>query len=143
MMNAESPIPPHRHVVSLRDVRDLGYITEEMAALAACKSGPVRLLEGFQAPNGKGFGLLHIEANIPRGRQLEGLGFNSAVEFVAYIAANFVMVATQENGRLLLLAQCKNDWLHLVVEWDPEGFWSCTTAIPKRHARGITAVWTK
>ncbi|MBZ9754033.1 hypothetical protein LB524_01935 [Mesorhizobium sp. ESP6-5] len=142
-MNAKPPIPTHRHVVSLNDVRDLGFITEEMAALAGCKSGPIRVLEGLQAPNGKGFGLTHIEANGPRGRQLDGLGFNSALEFVAYIAANFTIVSTQANGRLLLLSECKHDWLHLVVEWDPEGFWSCTTAIPKRHKRDIVAVWTR
>lgn len=142
-MNMKPPPSNHRNVVIVGDVRELGFITDEMAAAAKCQSGPIRLLEGFQAPNGKGFGLSHIEANGPRGRQLDGLGFNSAAEFVSYIAAAFTILACQPNGRLLLLRECKHDWLHLVVEWDPEGFWSCTTAIPKRHKRDIIAAWTK
>ena len=48
---------------------------------------PIKLSEGFQDANGKGYGLVHIEAN--HGKQIRNAGFYSVNDFVSYVATNY------------------------------------------------------
>ena len=48
---------------------------------------PIKLSEGYQDENGKGYGLAHIEANY--GRQIRNAGFVSVEDFVSYVAMNY------------------------------------------------------
>lgn len=48
---------------------------------------PIKLSEGFQDANGKGYGLAHIEAN--HGKQIRNAGFYSVNDFVSYVATNY------------------------------------------------------
>lgn len=60
-----------------------GEIREESGLSPA----PIRLSEGFQDENGKGYGLAHIEAN--HGKQIRNAGFSSVEDFVTYVATNY------------------------------------------------------
>ena len=48
---------------------------------------PIKLSEGYQDENGKGYGLAHIEAN--HGEQIRKSGFDSVEDFVSYVAENY------------------------------------------------------
>ena len=60
-----------------------GEIREESGLQAA----PIKLSQGFQGEDGKGYGLEHIEAN--HGQQIRDAGFASVEEFVSYVAKNY------------------------------------------------------
>ena len=60
-----------------------GEIREESGLTPA----PIKLSEGYQDKNGKGYGLAHIEAN--HGSQIREAGFNSVEDFVSFVAQNY------------------------------------------------------
>ena len=61
-----------------------GEITDDSGLTAA----PIKLSEGFQDANtGKGYGLVHIEAN--HGEQIRQAGFTSVKEFVSFVATHY------------------------------------------------------
>ena len=71
-------------VVSSDGTTTFGEITEDTGLTAA----PIKLSEGFQDANtGKGYGLVHIEAN--HGEQIRQAGFTSVKEFVSFVATNY------------------------------------------------------
>jgi hypothetical protein len=132
-----------RTVFLARGRGELGEVPDTVAGALCCPSGPIRILNGFHGADGKGYGLAHIEAHSHRMSAIAGLGFADAMGFVQFIASNYSKAATQENGRVLLLAERGSHWCHLVAQWNERGFWSVTTAIPKRHHRGLKIVWEK
>ena len=71
-------------VVSSDGTTTFGEITEDTGLTAA----PIKLSEGFQDANtGKGYGLVHIEAN--HGEQIRQAGFTSVKEFVSFVATHY------------------------------------------------------
>ena len=71
-------------VVSSDGTTIFGEITEDTGLTAA----PIKLSEGFQDANtGKGYGLVHIEAN--HGEQIRQAGFTSVKEFVSFVATHY------------------------------------------------------
>jgi hypothetical protein len=70
-------------VVASNGTTTFGVITEETGLPTA----PIKLSEGFQDEDGKGYGLLHIEAN--HGQQIRNAGFSSVEEFVSFVATNY------------------------------------------------------
>lgn len=48
---------------------------------------PIKLSEGHQDGNGRGYGLAHIEAN--HGKQIRNAGFASVEDFVSFVAQNY------------------------------------------------------
>ena len=48
---------------------------------------PIKLSEGYQDKDGKGYGLIHIDAN--HGEQIRQAGFASVEDFVSYVATNY------------------------------------------------------
>ena len=73
----------HPFVVSSDGTTSFGEIREESGLPAA----PIKLSEGYQDENGKGYGLVHIEAN--HGEQIRYAGFKSVEEFVSFVAKNY------------------------------------------------------
>lgn len=120
-----------------------GVIHVEVAALAGINAGPVKLLNGAEGRGG-GFGLAHIEANAGRKKQLASLGFQSIHNYVRHIIEGVTMMALQDDGRIILVREDGAEFHHLICQWDGElNIWSVTTAIPKRHARGLIPFWEK
>lgn len=70
-------------VVSSNGTTTFGEITDNTGLPAA----PIKLSEGYQDENGKGYGLLHIEAN--HGEQIKNAGFESVKDFVSFVAQNY------------------------------------------------------
>lgn len=60
-----------------------GEIREDSGLPAA----PIKLSKGYQDEDGKGYGLVHIEAN--HGEQIRSAGFASVEDFVSYVAQNY------------------------------------------------------
>ena len=73
----------HPFVVSSDGTTSFGEIREESGLPAA----PIKLSEGYQDENGKGYGLVHIEAN--HGEQIRDAGFKSVEEYVSFVAKNY------------------------------------------------------
>ena len=73
----------HPFVVSAEGTTSFGEIREESGLPAA----PIKLSEGYQDENGKGYGLIHIEAN--HGEQIRDAGFASVKDFVSFVAKNY------------------------------------------------------
>lgn len=73
----------HPFVVSSDGTTSFGEIREESGLPAA----PIKLSEGYQDEDGKGYGLVHIEAN--HGEQIRKAGFASVEEFVSFVAKNY------------------------------------------------------
>lgn len=119
-----------------------GKLPEGLCVRYGLKEGALLLLNGVEG-RASGFGLEHIQANTGRMKQLSGLGFTSAHMFVRYVFENYTAVSQQPDGRIVLVAERNADYLWVVCQWDPDRLvWSVTTAIPKRHKRGLTFIWT-
>jgi hypothetical protein len=119
-----------------------GKLPEGLCVRYGLKEGALLLLNGVEG-RASGFGLEHIQANTGRMKQLSGLGFTSAHMFVRYVFENYTAVSQQPDGRIVLVAERNADYLWVVCLWDPDRLvWSVTTAIPKRHKRGLTFIWT-
>ena len=73
----------YRFMVAPNGTTIWGEINEDSGLPAA----PIKLSEGYQDKNGKGYGLNHIEAN--HGEQIRKAGFESVKDFVSYVANNY------------------------------------------------------
>lgn len=93
-----------RFVVSEDGTTLFGVIREE----SGLPSAPIKLSEGYQDDNGKGYGLRHIEAG--HGEEIRNAGYSSVEEFVSYVAKNYdednIRVGKQRrNGNTTYLIQ--------------------------------------
>lgn len=91
-------------VVSENGTTSFGVIREE----SGLPSAPIKLSEGYQDENGKGYGLRHIEAG--HGDEIRNAGFSTVEEFVSYVAKNYdednIRVGKQRrNGNTTYLIQ--------------------------------------
>jgi len=126
----------------------LGYPVEGSLPQGLCvqlglPDGKMLLLNGFEN-NKSGFGLAHIEAKPHRMKQFEGLGYKTAHSFVRDVLRNYSFIGLQENQRLAFIHQRGADYLFVFCHWDEAlQVWSVTTALPKRHKRGVHVVWTR
>jgi hypothetical protein len=143
-MSAPVVIPfEKRTVFDAQGRGDLGTVSDEIAAAINCNAGMIRLLNGVQGRH-SGFGLAHIEHHASRIKQVQGLGFRGALDYVRFIASGYDRIASQENGRLMFLREKTGMHHRLVCQWDQElGIWSATTAIPKTGISDLTIVWEK
>lgn len=118
-------------------------LTPDQASAANCAAGVVRLLNGVQGRS-SGFGAAHIESNINRMKQIEGLGFKSLHSYIRFVFDNVRFVGKQEDGRIVLVSESNGIFHHVIGQWDDElRIWSVTTAIPKRNMRDVKVVWEK
>lgn len=91
-------------VVSDNGTTTFGVIREESGLPGA----PIKLSEGYQDEQGKGYGLRHIEAG--HGEEIRKAGFSTVEEFVFYVAKNYdednIRVGKQRrNGNTTYLIQ--------------------------------------
>lgn len=77
-------------------------LDDASATILKVAAGPVRLQQG--RPLKKGFGLLHVEENAARMKQIKALGYKGVREFVSHICANWCHIRDGSKGRLLLCA---------------------------------------
>lgn len=73
----------HPFILSKDGTTTFGEIREG----SGLQSAPIKLSRGFQGEDGKGYGLLHIEAG--HGEQIRKAGFSSVEEFVSFVAQNY------------------------------------------------------
>ena len=106
-----------------------GEIREE----SGLQPAPIRLSEGFQDADGKGYGLAHIEAN--HGEQIRSAGFSSVEEFVEFVAQNYdednIRVGKRrDNGNTTYLIQVQDEHDNtLFIEMSRDGsYWNVNSA---------------
>lgn len=94
---------------------------------------PIKLSQGYQDEDGKGYGLVHIEAN--HGEQIRNAGFASVEEFVKYVAQNYdednIRVGKRrENGNTTYLIQVTDEHDNtLFIEMSRDGsYWNVNSA---------------
>jgi hypothetical protein len=120
-----------------------GSVSAELAKILGCRAGPVRLLNGVQGHTG-GFGFAHIASYENRVTQIKSMGFLGVHDYVSSILSDTACAGTQPDGRVSLVSENGRNVNHLICQWDADlSIWSVTTAIPKRHARGINILWRK
>ena len=112
-------------IVSSNGTTTFGEITED----TGLPSAPIKLSEGYQDENGKGYGLAHIEANY--GKQIRGAGFKSVEEFVRFVAENYdgndIRVGNPRgDGNITYLIQVKDKYDNtLFIELSRDGsYWN-------------------
>lgn len=119
-----------RHfVISPSGSTVFGEIREDSGLTPA----PIKLSEGFQDENGKGYGLVHIDAN--HGNQIRKAGFASVEEFVSYVAENYdednIRVGKRrDNGSPTFLIQVTDTHDNtLFIEMSKDGsYWNVNSA---------------
>jgi hypothetical protein len=120
-----------------------GLISPGLAAILGCERGPIRLLNGVQGHTG-GFGCAHIESYASRVSQIQSMGFRGVHDYVRSILSDTAFAGTQEDGRISIVSEKGRNVNHLICQWDEDLLiWSVTTAIPKRHMRGINILWRR
>lgn len=106
-----------------------GEITEDTGLTPA----PIKLSEGYQDGNGKGYGRAHIEAN--HGKQIKKAGFSSVEDFVSYVAKNYnrdnILVGKRRNNGqptfLIQVADQHDNTLFVELSGD-ESYWNVNSA---------------
>lgn len=106
-----------------------GEITEDTGLTPA----PIKLSEGYQDGNGKGYGRAHIEAN--HGKQIKKAGFSSVEGFVSYVAKNYnrdnILVGKRRNNGqptfLIQVSDQHDNTLFVELSGD-ESYWNVNSA---------------
>ncbi len=108
---------------------NFGEIREDSGLTPA----PIKLSQGYQGEDGKGYGLAHIEAN--HGEQIRNTGFASVEEFVRFVAQNYdednIRVGKRrENGNTTYLIQVTDEHDNtLFIEMSRDGsYWNVNSA---------------
>jgi hypothetical protein len=118
--NAESRAVQHDgdYVLTTHGSRDFGEITPEIAQEMRRQAGKIRLRIGEQAADSdKGYGEVHI--NRPsRKKQIQGIGFDSARDFVQYVTSSFDAIYPAGGCALYLYKHALHDVL-LVIQLEP------------------------
>lgn len=121
---------------------DFGEIKEETGLTPA----PIRLSEGFQNAEGKGYGLKHIESR--HGEQIRKAGFKSVIDFVENVAQNFTTIRKgnnrSDNKTFLLEVKDKHNNT-LFIELSKDGsYWNVNSGgiFHERYSQKKEVVWT-
>ena len=132
----------HPFILASDGTSTFGNITEETGLAAA----PIKLSEGFQSEDGKGYGLAHIEYR--HGEQIRNAGFPSVEKFVEDVAKNFTVIkrgnARGESETYLLEVQDAHNNT-LFVELSKDGsYWNVNSAgvFKKGYSKKKDIVWT-
>src|SRR5215471_13348092 len=104
MNNKNSPVQHDGEFVLTGDgSKDFGEITPEIAREIRRQAGKIRLRIGEQdVKTGKGYGEAHIERP-ERLKQIRGIGFNIARDFVEFVTHNYDSIYEAGNGSLYIL----------------------------------------
>ena len=105
----------------------------EIRESSGLQPAPIKLSEGYQDQDGKGYGLVHIEAN--HGEQIRNEGFETVEDFVSYVAQNYdednIRVGKRrENGNTTFLIQVTDEHDNtLFIELSQDGsYWNVNSA---------------
>ena len=132
----------YRFILSSDGTSIFGYITRETGLTPA----PIKLSEGFQDQNNKGYGFVHIENR--HGKQIRDAGFNSIEEFVENVARNFTVIKRgNERGKnetyLLEVQDVHNNTLFIELSKDGS-YWNVNSAgvFKTSYSKKKDIVWT-
>lgn len=129
-------------VLSSDGTTTFGVIPKETGLTPA----PIKLSEGFQNEENKGYGLRHIESN--HGEQILGAGFPSIENFVETVAKGFTVIkkGNQRGGSDTYLLEVKDKHNNtLFVELSKDGsYWNVNSAgiFNERYSKKKDIVWT-
>lgn len=129
-------------VLSSDGTTTFGVIPHETGLTPA----PIKLSEGFQNEENKGYGLRHIESN--HGEQILGAGFPSIENFVETVAKGFTVIkkGNQRGGSDTYLLEVKDKHNNtLFVELSKDGsYWNVNSAgiFNERYSKKKDIVWT-
>ena len=119
----------YHFVLSPNGITTFGEIRENSGLTPA----PIKLSEGYQDEKGKGYGLIHIDAN--HGEQIRKAGFDSVEDFVSYVATNYdednIRVGKRRyNGSPTFLIQVTDTHDNtLFIEMSKDGsYWNVNSA---------------
>ncbi|MDR2684864.1 MAG: hypothetical protein LBB53_05750, partial [Prevotellaceae bacterium] len=121
---------------------DLGTIKSETGLAEA----PIRLSEGTEYADGKGYGIAHIEKE--HGKQIRDAGYNSIGEFVANVASNYTTIRKgnpRGKSETYLLEVTDKHNNTLFVELSKDGsYWNVNSAgiFNERYSAKKDVVWT-
>ena len=142
MLSDEVDENGYHFILSSDGTSTFGYITRETGLTPA----PIKLSEGFQDKNNKGYGLAHIENR--HGKQIRDAGFNSIEEFVENVARNFTVIKRgNERGEnetyLLEVQDAHNNTLFIELSQDGS-YWNVNSAgvFKKAYSKKKDIVWT-
>jgi homoserine O-succinyltransferase len=113
--------------ISINGGIDLGTIRAETGLTEA----PIRLSEGVEYSNGKGYGIAHIEKE--HGVQIRNAGYSSIEEFVAKIASSYTTIRRgNERGEhetyLLEVTDEHNNTLFVELSSNDGSYWNVNSA---------------
>lgn len=118
----------------------------QITANTGLAEAPIKLSEGFQSEDGKGYGLAHIENR--HGNQIRNAGFSSIEDFVETVAKNFSIIRKGndrgKNETFLLEVQDKHNNT-LFIELSKDGsYWNVNSAgvFKKSYSKKKDVVWT-
>jgi hypothetical protein len=119
-----------------------GNIKPETGLLPA----PIKLSDGFQAEDGRGYGLKHIESR--HGDQIRNAGYDSVIDFVQKVANDYEVIKKGNdrgsNETYLLEVQDKHNNT-LFIELSKDGsYWNVNSAgiFKKGYSKNKDIVWT-
>jgi hypothetical protein len=112
----ESEIP-----ITAPNGRDnFGSIMGEVAMKAGMPPGPIKLLQGDQFADHKGFGKKHIQEQ--HGAELRAAGFKTEEDFLADVIKNYDSIYHLGGKRYALVADGQKQKVHIVeIKHDPKG----------------------
>ena len=132
----------HPFILASDGTSTFGNITEETGLAAA----PIKLSEGFQSEDGKGYGLAHIEYR--HGEQIRNAGFPSVEKFVEDVAKNFTVIKRgnvrgESETYLLEVQDAHNNTLFVELSKDGS-YWNVNSAgvFKKGYSKKKDIVWT-
>jgi hypothetical protein len=134
-------------ITAPNDRDNFGMIQGEIAAKAGMPPGPVKLFEGEQVAEHRGFGKAHISAQ--HGTEIRAAGYRSEEEFVADVVKNFTAIYSAGGNRYALVAEHRGKpKVHIVeIRHQAAGdFYSVVTGyIADRQAvkRDWTLLWRR
>lgn len=122
-----------------------GMIQGEVARAAGLPPGPIKLLQGKQIADHKGFGKEHIREQ--HGDEIRKAGYKSEEEFVADVVKNFNAIYKVGDNRFALVADGKQQRIHIVELSRDKQFYNVITGyVAERsdfHRRNFKCLWKR
>jgi len=116
---------PEEPVTAPNGRDNFGMLHGEAAIGSGLPPLPIRLLQGKQVSDHHGFGLSHIKEQ--HGEELRKAGYKSEEEFVADVVQNFNAIYKVGPNRYALVADGKNQRVHIVEMSRDKRFYTVIT----------------
>jgi len=127
----------HRSVMAPDGTNIFGMISVNVSSVTGLAQAEIRLLNGFDTGQHKGFGLRHIETYINRKNYtLNSLDFRTISHMVWHVCRDFDRLCAAREGRFILYRRKGKLWIKAVIGWNNErSCWHVVTALPTATSR--------